>query len=60
MYQLVVTENFINIIKSVPLRHISAMLRSVVSVKKLEGEKVECDVDNTFVSELLNQIGSDD
>lgn len=51
MYEIVVTEDFINLIKDIPFRYFNILTNSFVSIKKIDSCK-----ENTFLSDLLEQI----
>lgn len=52
MYEVIVTEDFINIIKEISLRHVSALTNSFISIRKIDDKEL----DNTFMEDLLEQI----
>lgn len=49
MYQIIATENFIDIIREIPLRNVSALTQSFLSIKKLDDD-TECE--NTLIADL--------
>ena len=55
LYQIIATDDFINVIKDLPLRHISVITNSFVSVKKIDNAEME-DGNYTFMNDLLEQI----
>lgn len=56
MYQLVVTNDFIDILKDLPLKYISVLSSSFVSIKKLPDEN-SLETDRyAFLNDLLSQI----
>lgn len=55
MYKVIVTEDFINMIKELPLRHINVLTKSFVSIEKINNENVALE-DNAFMIDLLEQI----
>lgn len=52
MYEVIVTDDFVSIIKDIPIRNMKVLCNSFLSIKKLEDKKV----DNTFLQDLLEQI----
>lgn len=57
MYEVIVTEDFIRVVQDIPLCYLGILLQSFVSVKRLESEDVECNLDSTFVDDLLKCVG---
>ena len=55
MYKVIVTEDFINMIKELPLRHINVLTKSFVSFEKINNENVALE-NNAFMIDLLEQI----
>lgn len=55
MFEVIVTEDFINVIMEMPLRYIDILVKSFVSVKKIENEE-EVPKNNTFLNDLMEQI----
>lgn len=55
MFEVIVTEDFINVIMEMPLRYIDILVKSFVSVKKIENEE-EIPKNNTFLNDLMEQI----
>lgn len=55
MYEVIVTEDFINVIKDLPLRYVGVLTNSFLSIKKIDTEKVALQ-DNAFMIDLLEQI----
>ena len=49
MYQIIATENFIDIIREIPLRNVSVLTQSFLSIKKLD-DNTECE--NTLIVDL--------
>ena len=49
MYQIIATENFIDIIREIPLRNVSVLTQSFLSIKKLDDD-TECE--NTLIADL--------
>ena len=49
MYQIIATENFIDIIREIPLRNVSVLTKSFLSIKKLDDD-TECE--NTLIADL--------
>ncbi len=52
MYEIIATEDFINLLEKLPLKYTHVLTQSFISIKKLK--KIE--VDNTFLCDLLEQI----
>lgn len=49
MYEIIATENFIDIIREIPLRNVSVLTQSFLSIKKLD-DSTECE--NTLIADL--------
>lgn len=49
MYEIIATENFIDIIREIPLRNVSVLTQSFLSIKKLD-DNTECE--NTLIADL--------
>lgn len=49
MYQIIATENFIDIIREIPLRNVSVLTQSFLSIKKLDDDTER---ENTLVADL--------
>lgn len=49
MYEIIATENFIDIIREIPLRNVSVLTQSFLSIKKLDDD-TECE--NTLIADL--------
>lgn len=56
MYQVIVTEDFIDMLYEIPLRHLSVLARSFVSIEKIEVEEKVVPRDGAFIIEMLEQI----
>lgn len=52
MYEVLVSDDFIDIIKDISLRHTSILTKSFLSIKKVSDKKI----DNSFMDDLLEQI----
>lgn len=52
MYSILATDDFVGLIKELPLRCTAALTNSFLSIKKVEEVKEE----NTFINDLLEQI----
>lgn len=55
MYEVIVTEDFINVIKELPLRYIGVLTNSFLSIKKVDEESLALE-ENAFMIDLLEQI----
>lgn len=51
MYEVIVTDDFVNLIKDIPVKNMNLITKSFMSIKKIEDVK-----DNTFITDLLEQI----
>lgn len=53
MYEIIATEDFINLLKEVPLKYVAFLNRSFIRVRKIEDTniKTEC-----FMEDLIEQI----
>lgn len=57
MYQVIVTEDFINMLYEIPLRHLSVLARSFVSIKKIDAKEENVALHNDVsILEMLEQI----
>ncbi len=55
MYQIITTDDFIDIIKDLSLRHINVLTKSFVSVKKIPDAEIE-QGEFRFMNDLMEQI----
>lgn len=55
MYEIIATDDFIDIISDLSLRHIHVLTNSFISVKKIENKQIEKDK-SSFLDDLLEQI----
>lgn len=57
MYQVIVTEDFINMLYEIPLRHLSVLARSFISIKKIDAKEENVALHNDVsILEMLEQI----
>ena len=56
MYEIIATDDFVNVIREMPLRHISVLTDSFVSIKKLDDEEQTTRNKDGFILDLLEQI----
>lgn len=56
MYQLIITEDFVNILRDLPLKYLSVLLNSFVSITKIDDEEALKLKDHNFLLDLLDQI----
>lgn len=54
MYQIVVTDDFINLMKEIPIKYLAILTKSFLSINKIELEI--SNNNNDFISDLLEQI----
>lgn len=55
MYQIIATEDFIDAVKIIPLKYISILLHSFISIEEMQKE-FENNRKDTFMLDLLEQI----
>lgn len=55
LYEIIATDDFIDIIKDLSLKHIGVLTSSFMSVKKIDNEQIEKDK-HSFMGDLLEQI----
>lgn len=55
MYEVIVTEDFINVIKELPIRYVGVLTNSFLSIKKIDQESLALK-ENAFMIDLLEQI----
>lgn len=55
MYEIIATDDFIDVISDLSLRHIHVLTNSFISVKKIENKQIEKDK-SSFLDDLLEQI----
>lgn len=56
MYEIIATEDFIDVIKDLPLKHISVLSKSFVSIKELKDANALKTKEFNFMKDLLEQI----
>ena len=56
MYQIVATNDFVELLKDLPLKYISVLVDSFVSIKKIDSHDVLKSKEYSFIDDLLNQI----
>lgn len=55
MYQIIVTEDFMNVIKDLPLKYIAVLTDSFLSIKKIEDEDIKLQ-ENCFITNLMEHL----
>lgn len=56
MYQIIATDDFVSMMKDIPLKHVGVLSQSFISIKKIkEAEKLKTE-EYDFLSDLLSQI----
>lgn len=55
MYQIIATDDFVEVIKDLPLRHINVLTNSFISFKKINDEEIQSSK-HGFLHDLLEQI----
>ena len=53
MYEIIATEDFINLLKEVPLKYVAFLNRSFIRVRKIEDTNITTDC---FMKDLIEQI----
>lgn len=56
MYLIKATDDFINVITDLSLRHLHVLTNSFVSVQKIEDKEDDTDDKSSFLDDLLEQI----
>ena len=57
MYQVIVTEDFINMLYEIPLRHLSVLARSFISIEKVDVAREDIvPHDGTCIIDMLEQM----
>lgn len=53
MYEIIATEQFVEMLKEAPLKYVAFLSKSFIRVRKLENENIEND---SFMKDLIEQI----
>lgn len=53
MYEIIATEEFVNMLKEVPLKYVAFLNRSFIRVRKIEDTNITTDC---FMKDLIEQI----
>ena len=56
MYQIIASDDFVSLIKDLPLKHIDVLSKSFVSIKKIQNDNLLKTEEYDFMSDLLDQI----
>lgn len=56
MYKIIATEDFINMLRDMPLKYLSLLTHSFVSISKVENEQTSTMLNKSCVEELLEQL----
>lgn len=56
MYQILATNDFVELLKDLPLKYISVLVDSFVSIKKIDSPDTLKSKEYNFMDDLLNQI----
>ena len=58
MYRIIATEDFISLLKDLPIKYIALLTNSFVSIEEIKEEKEETLAfeENAFIIDLLTQI----
>jgi hypothetical protein len=56
MYEIIATKDFIDVIKDLPLKHISVLSKSFVSIKEIKDTNALNTKEFDFMNDLLEQI----
>lgn len=54
MYKIIVTDDFINLLKDLPIRYLSLITKSFIYIGLEEDDSIQCN--NNFIDDLLEQI----
>lgn len=55
-YVIIATEDFVNVIKELPLRNVNVLTQSFVSIQPCTNQVDEGESESTFVRDLLEQL----
>lgn len=56
MVKIIASDDFINVISDLSLRHINVLTKSFISIEKVSDEEVNKQKENSFLNDLLEQI----
>lgn len=54
MYQVIATDDFVDVIKELSLRHVNVLTKSFISIERINDEEIK--YKDSFLESLLNQI----
>lgn len=57
MYKIIATQEFMDLLKELPIRYFHVLTKSFVSVEKYDGDTLALK-ENTFLRDMLEQIKS--
>ena len=55
MYQIIATDDFVSVVKDLPLAHLNVLTQSFISIKKIDDAQIEGNK-FTFLNDLFEQI----
>lgn len=55
MYKIIATQDFIDMLKDLPIRHLSVLTKSFISIEKMNDEDINLQ-DQSFMEDLLSQL----
>lgn len=55
MYQIIATDDFVNLVRDLPLKHLNVLTSSFKSIKKIDNAQIEGDR-FTFLNDLFEQM----
>lgn len=55
MYQIIATDDFVSLMKEIPLKYIGVLSSSFISIKKLTQDTLNLE-EHSFMNDLLSQI----
>lgn len=55
MYEIIASEDFIELLKQLPIKYTHVLTRSFINIRKLP----ETPMENTFIDDLLEQVMED-
>ena len=54
MYKIIATDDFMEVIKELSLKHINVLTNSFLSVERVNDEDIDCE--SSFISDLIEQV----
>ena len=54
MYKIIATDDFMEVIKELSLKHINVLTNSFLSVERIDDKNKDCE--SSFISDLIEQV----